>query len=190
MHQLAEHIKSLLSISDQSILTISDHVVEKHFSKKEHLLRTGDQAKEVYFILEGCVRTYVFDVHGVEHTITFSTENWWFGDLQSYLNKTAASFNIQALENTMVLSMSRDSWDYLISKVPEFVAYTRILFQNTLFAHENRILQNLSYTAQQRYQHFLRNHPDLSQRVSQKHIASYLGITPEFLSVLRKKRDL
>ena len=115
-------------------------------------------------------------------------ENWWFGDLQSFINKSPASFNIQALEETTVLSISRKSWDILLNEVPEFVVYTRVLFRNTMFSHENRILQNLSYTAEERYRYFLEEYPNLSLRISQKQMASYLGITPEFLSMLRRKK--
>ena len=165
-----------------------DKIVEKRFSKKEHLLYSDDYAKEVYFILSGCTRTYILDYNGVEHNISFAMENWWFGDLQSFINKTPASQNIQALEDTLVLSINQENWEILIAEVPEFVYYTRILFRNTMFAHENRILQNLSFTAAERYNTFLKDYPNLSQRISLKNIASYLGITPEFLSMLRSRK--
>ncbi|MEM6721990.1 MAG: Crp/Fnr family transcriptional regulator [Bacteroidota bacterium] len=188
MNELSKHIQSILSIPNDRLSLILDTTVEKQFAKKEHLLHEGAYAKEVYFILKGCVRTYIYDLNGVAHNITFSMENWWFGDLQSYINATPASFHIQALEETTALSISKEDWDFLLQEVPEFSVYTRILFRNTMFSHENRILQNLSFTAEERYNSFLKTYPNLSQRISQKHIASYLGITPEFLSMLRKKR--
>ncbi|MEM9078160.1 MAG: Crp/Fnr family transcriptional regulator [Bacteroidota bacterium] len=188
MNQLAEHIKSIVAISDEQLVKLCDRFVEKRFSKKEHVLHITNQVNEVYFILKGCVRTYVHDLNGVEHNITFSMEDWWFGDLQSYIKKTPASFTIQALEDLTVLAISRENWNVLLQEIPEFVEYTRVLFRNTMFSHENRILQNLSYTAEERYRYFLENYPNLSQRISQKHIASYLGITPEFLSMLRRKK--
>ncbi|MEM6320093.1 MAG: Crp/Fnr family transcriptional regulator, partial [Bacteroidota bacterium] len=116
-------------------------------------------------------------------------EDWWFGDLQSFINNTSACFSIQSLEKTKVLSIDKASWDYLLREIPEFIIYTRILFRNTMFSHENRIFQNLSYTAEERYDYFLEKYPTLSQRISQKHIASYIGITPEFLSMLRAKKS-
>lgn len=188
MNQLSNHIKSIISISDSRLELLHDKFDKNTFFKKEHLLQAKSKTHEVHFILSGCVRTYIYDLNGVEHNITFSIENWWFGDLQSFINKTPASFNIQALEETTVLSISRKNWDILLNEIPEFVDYTRILFRNTMFSHENRILQNLSYTAEERYQYFLQNYPNLSQRISQKHIASYLGITPEFLSMIRRKK--
>lgn len=167
---------------------VLDKFVEQHFSKKEHLLYFNAYSKKLFFTSTGCLRTYVTDFNGVEHNISFSTENWWSGDLQSFLNKEPANCNIQALDNSIVLSVNQKSWDYLIKEIPEFVSYTRILFRNNMFSQQNRIVQNLSFTAKERYDYFLKEYPDLSQRISQKHIASYLGITPEFLSMLRNSR--
>ena len=128
------------------------------------------------------------DYNGIEHNISFAIENWWLGDLQSFINNAPANQNIQALEDTVTFSINQEDWNSLIKEIPEFVYYTRLLFRNTMFTHENRILQNLSFTAEERYLYFLNNYPDLSRRISQKHIASYIGITPEFLSMLRAKR--
>ena len=188
MEKIAQHLKSTVSITDKHLSLILDKFVEKRFSKKEHILYAENFANEVYFTLQGCQRMYILDNNGLEHNIVFSVENWWFGDLQSFINKTPACFNIQALEDTVVLSINKKNWEYLIKNIPEFIVYTRILFRNTMFSHENRIFQNLSYTAQQRYEYFLKKYPNLSQRISQKHIASYIGITPEFLSMLRNKK--
>lgn len=190
MNKLIQHIKSLVSISDSQLSMVLNKVAEKYFSKKDHLLYINDYVKDVHFILTGCTRTYIVNQNGVEHNITFSMENWWFGDLQSFIKKTPASYNIQALEDTTVLSINQENWDILIKEVPEFANYTRILFRNTMFSHENRILQNLSFTAEERYDYFLNEYPNFTQRISQKHIASYLGITPEFLSTLRSKKKI
>ncbi|MBW1294784.1 Crp/Fnr family transcriptional regulator [Aquimarina litoralis] len=187
MQEITNHIKSIVSISDQKLSIILNKLTLKEFSKKEHLLNINQYTKEVYFIVKGCTRTYVYDLNGVEHNITFAMENWWFGDLQSFIKETPASFNIQALEPTTTLSISKGNWDYLVKEIPEFAMYTRVLFRNTMFSHENRILQNLSFTAEERYSFFLKKYPNLAQRISQKHMASYLGITPEFLSMLRNK---
>ena len=188
MDKLISHIKSLISISDQQLDTVLDKLVEKQFSKKEHLLYVDHYAHEVFFTLSGCVRTYVSDLNGVEHNLSFAAENWWFGDLQSFLNHTLAIHNIQALENTVVLSISQAKWQVLVQEVPEFVNYLSILFRNAMFSQQNRIVQSLSLTAEERYGIFLKEYPNLSQRISQKHIASYLGITPEFLSMIRSKK--
>ncbi|MEM7298257.1 MAG: Crp/Fnr family transcriptional regulator, partial [Bacteroidota bacterium] len=128
------------------------------------------------------------DFNGAEHNMSFAVENWWSGDLQSFLNQERATCNIQALEESIVLSINQENWNTLVKEVPVFVSYTRVLFRNKMFAQQNRIVQSLSLPAKERYQLFLEEYPDLSQRIPQKHIASYLGITPEFLSMLRAKR--
>ncbi|MBD0401191.1 Crp/Fnr family transcriptional regulator [Flammeovirga sp. EKP202] len=188
MHNLSKHIKELISISDEHLDEILGKFNEKVFQKREHILQQDAKVDEVYFIMSGCVRTYVYDLNGEEHNITFSMENWWFGDLQSFIKRNTGVYNIQALEETKVLSINNDNWNLLLQEVPAFVNYTRILFRNTMFTQENRILQNLSYTAAERYDFFLKKYPNLSQRISQKHIASYLGITPEFLSMIRRNK--
>ncbi|MEM6803906.1 MAG: Crp/Fnr family transcriptional regulator [Bacteroidota bacterium] len=188
MQKLIQHIRDTVSIPEETLEIILDKLVEKHFSKKEHLLYFGNYSKHLFFILDGCLRTYVNNFNGVEHNISFAVENWWAGDLQSFLNKESAICNIQALEDSQVLSITQENWEYLIKEVPEFVSYTRVLFRNKMFSQQNRIVQNLSLTAEKRYDYFLQEYPILSQRISQKHMASYLGITPEFLSMLRSRK--
>lgn len=187
MDTLFNHIKSYVSISDKELSELKHCMKEETYQKNDHLLKANDYAKQVHFIIEGCVRTYIIDYNGNEHNISFSKEDWWFGDLNSFIRNKPASFNIQALESLNVLSLNKDKWDYLLNEIPNFVIYTRLLFRNTMFAHEERILQNLSFTAEQRYKYFIKKHSELLQRISQKQIARYLGVTPEFLSLLRKK---
>lgn len=188
MNQLISHIQSLISISNDQLEVVLSKLVERRFAKKEHLLYVNNQAQEVFFTITGCTRTYVLDFNGLEHNLSFAIENWWFGDLQSFLNNAPAIHNIQALEETTLLSISQENWRLLIDEVPEFVNYLNILFRNSMFAQQRRIVQNLSLTAEERYSLFLKEYPKLSQRISQKHIASYLGITPEFLSMIRSKK--
>lgn len=189
MEKLKQHIKSFVAISDADLSLITDSMQRRHYAKKDHLLQLDAYAQEVFFVLKGCARTYILDYNGIEHNISFSMEDWWLGDLQSFIHKTPASYSIQALEDSVVLAINQRNWDQLIETVPSFVGYTRLLFRNTMFAHERRILHSLSLTADQRYAFFLEEYPQLSQRISQKHIASYLGITPEFLSMLRKRKQ-
>lgn len=188
MEKLIQHINNTIPISDDHLTWVLEKFKEQHFSKKEHLLHFGNYSKQLFFTSTGCLRMYVTDFNGVEHNISFAIENWWSGDLKSFLNKEPAICNIQALEDSIVYSINQENWDALIKEVPEFVSYTRVLFRNKMFSQQNRIVQNLSFTAKERYESFLQEYPNLSQRISQKHIASYLGITPEFLSMLRKRK--
>ncbi|MEM9544869.1 MAG: Crp/Fnr family transcriptional regulator [Bacteroidota bacterium] len=188
MEQLIEHIQNTTLLSIENKELFFDRFIMKEFSKREQLLFSGNHSFDLYFVEKGCLRTFVTDYNGVEHNISFSIENWWAGDLQSFLNKESAVYSIQALENTTVLAINKTNWDYLVEKVPAFLGYTRVLFRNHIFSQQNRISQNLSFTAMERYDYFQQNYPDQFQRISQKHLASYLGITPEFLSMLRKKK--
>ncbi len=188
MDKLAQHIKSQVTITDDTMGPILSKFSEKHYNKKEHLLQFDSISNYEFFVTSGCLRTYIVDYNGVEHNIFFSIENWWSGDLQSFIDRTPASYSIQALENTTVLAISHESWKILINEVPEFLKYSRGLFRNAVIAQQNRIVQNLSFTAKERYQYFIEHYPNLVQRIAQKHIASYLGITPEFLSMLRNKK--
>jgi CRP-like cAMP-binding protein len=189
MKKLAQHIKSQVTISDKAMGVVLGKFSEKHYNKKEHLLHFDSISNYEFFVTSGCVRTYIIDYNGVEHNVFFSIENWWSGDLQSFINSTPATYSIQALENTTVLAISQENWKILINEVPEFLKYSRVLFRNAVIAQQNRIVQNLSFTAKERYQFFIEHYPNLVQRIAQKHIASYLGITPEFLSMLRNKKN-
>ncbi|MEM7160903.1 MAG: Crp/Fnr family transcriptional regulator [Bacteroidota bacterium] len=188
MKALEDHIMQSCSIDKSELALICRKFREKSVSKNVHFLEIGEGVKEVYFIISGCVRTYIYDYEGVEHNISFSMEDWWFGDLQSFIKNSPASFSIQALEDCKVLSINKSDWDFLIAESSNFSTYTRTLFRNTLFAQENRIVQNLSYSAEERYHKFMKDYPKLSQRIAQKQIARYLGITPEFLSMIRRRQ--
>jgi len=156
--------------------------------RKGFLLRANEVCKNESFITKGCLRTYTIDDAGLEHTLMFATEDWWTGDLYSFLTQQPSSLMIDATEDTTILQISRANLEQLYQKVPKFERFFRIMFQNAFIAQQERIKQNLSFTAEQRYCQFLDKWPDLEQRLSQKQVASYLGITPEFLSMIRRKQ--
>jgi CRP-like cAMP-binding protein len=133
------------------------------------------------------LRTYTIDENGFEHILMFAIEDWWTGDLYSFPTRKPSNHFIDALEDTEILQISKPNLDKLFEQVPKFERFYRILFQNALIAQHERINQNLSFTAEQRYLHFIKKYPEVEQRISQKHVATFLGITPEFLSMLRKK---
>ena len=159
----------------------------KKLRRKEFLLRQGDTCKTENFIVKGCVRTYTIDENGFEHIVMFGIEDWWVGDLYSFLTQSPATYFIDALEDTEVLQISKSNLDQLFERVPKFERFFRLILQNAFIAQQQRINQNLSYTAEQRYLDFITKQPNLEQRLSQKQVAAYLGITPVFLSMIRKK---
>ncbi|HEY0056220.1 MAG TPA: Crp/Fnr family transcriptional regulator [Pedobacter sp.] len=159
----------------------------KKFKRKEFLLRQGDICKMETFIVKGCVRTYTLDENGFEHIVMFGTEDWWVGDLYSFLTQSQATYYIDALEDTEVLQISKSDLDKLYERVPKFERFFRLILQNAFIAQQQRINQNLAFTAERRYLHFIEKYPKLEQRIPQKQVAAYIGITPVFLSMLRRK---
>jgi CRP-like cAMP-binding protein len=155
--------------------------------RKEFLLKPGEISRTENFINKGCLRTYTVDDNGFEHILMFAIEDWWTGDLNSFLNQSPATYYVEALEDTEVIQYTKEDLDRLFEKVPKFERFYRIALQKSLIGLHQRISQNLSLTAEQRYINFQKKYPHLLERLSQKQIAAYLGITPIFLSMLRRK---
>ena len=159
----------------------------KSLKRKGYLLRQGEICKTENFIVKGCMRTYTIDHNGFDHILMFGIEDWWVGDLFSFLTKTTSNYFIDALEDTEVLQITKENLDLLYEKVPKFERFFRVIIQNAFIAQQRRINQNLSYTAEQRYLDFIKCFPFMEQRIPQKQIAAFLGITPVFLSMLRRR---
>ncbi len=160
---------------------------EKTLKKKEILLRPGEIARYDYFTTKGCLKIYTIDENGTEHIAMFAIKDWWSGDLASFITQQPAKYFIQAIEDSEVLLMPKENYDLLFEKIPKFERFYRILYQRSLVSHIQRSDQNISLNAEDRYRQFLKKYPSLRNRISQKNIAAYLGVTPEFLSLLRKK---
>jgi CRP-like cAMP-binding protein len=135
----------------------------------------------------GCLMAYYTDSDGVERVLQFATTSWWTGDLHSFTKHEPSIYSTRALVDSEVLLMTVNGLNSLLERVPKFEKYFRILFQNSLVAHQQRIMQSISFTAEQRYESFRERYPTLEQFVPQKYIASYLGVTPEFLSKIRRR---
>ena len=155
--------------------------------KHTQLLKEGDICRNIYFVIKGCLRIYNKDDRGEEHNILFCPENWWTVDIASFSNQTAAFYAIDALEDTEVLYASYQTLEQLYIDVPKLERFFRILVQNGFYVYQQRITSNLSKDAEERYKLFQKRYPGLELRIAQKHIASYLGITPVFLSMIRSR---
>ena len=157
------------------------------------MLKEGDVARYQFFVVKGCLRTYTIDSGGKEHALMFAPEDWWCsGDLYSFLSGQKSINNLDALESTALLQISKDNLEILYQRAPKFERFFRVLFQNAFVFHQNRINTNLSQPAEGRYDLFTKTYPNLESRIPQKYIASYIGVTPEFFSqmkanMLRKK---
>ncbi|MEM6630478.1 MAG: Crp/Fnr family transcriptional regulator [Bacteroidota bacterium] len=190
MHlSLQTHLLTYDIFTEEQLTKIVSFFEKKVFKKKELIVRKGDVTHHVFFINRGCVRLFLIDYAGKEHTILFGTEGYWMGDLQGFIYESLASYTYQAIEDTEVLAISKSSWDKLMQEEPGFVKYVSILFRNGLIEQQNRIVEFFTLTAEERYERFIQTRPKLLNRVPQKYIATYIGITPEFLSQIRKKRS-
>ena len=159
----------------------------KSFATGKFLLREGDICRYESFITKGCLKTYYLDEDGIEHIVDFLVEEWWADDLYSFFTETASKSNIKAIENTDVVQISKNNLELLYQKIPKFERFFRILFQKAYISQRDQINLILSAPAKERYILFLKQKPYSITRFSQKDIASYLGITPQFLSALKKK---
>lgn len=157
----------------------------KRLKKKQYLLQEGDVSRYEYFVNKGCLRTYSIDEKGQEHIIQFAIEDWWTGDMYSFLTQTPARYTIDALEDAELFCLDKPSLEELYIKVPKFEKFFRHLLQNAFIAVQRRIIESMSLTADERYCRFIENYPLMEQRLPLKQIASYLGITPESLSRIR-----
>ncbi len=193
-NQCVMHFDLLLSNISRSIYLTSEETAffssllhSKSIPTGAFLLREGDVCKYQTFITKGCLKTYYLDENGVEHIIDFLVEEWWADDLHSFFTGTAATSNIKAIEDTETLQISKNNVELLYQKVPKFERFFRILFQHAYIAQRDQINLMLSATAEERYLLFLKKKPYAEKRFSQKDIASYSGVTPQFLSKLKKK---
>lgn len=132
--------------------------------------------------------TYYTDPSGNDHVIQFSTAGWWTADLHSLTQNQPSIYSTRALADSEIFLLPKIRLEELVERYPVFERFFRIMFQNSLVTHQHRIVQAFSFTAEQRYEHFQQKYPQLEQFVPLKYIASYLGITPEFLSKIRRKR--
>lgn len=185
--KLIDHLLKHVSIDKREAEIILSSFTTRHFKKKDLLLRAGEICRVESFVVRGCFRTFTIDENGYDRTLVFSVEDWWTGDMLSFLTAKPSMYSIEALEDAEILQISKERLEKLYLEVPKLERYFRLLVQNAYISQLERINTGLSQTAEQRYLLFLENYPGFAQRIPQKYIASFLGITPEFLSMLRRK---
>ncbi|GEO11666.1 Crp/Fnr family transcriptional regulator [Segetibacter aerophilus] len=161
--------------------------IPKKLRKKQYLLQQDDVCKYTAFVEKGAMRAYTTDDKGSEHIVQFALEGWWISDIYSFLTGEPSIYNIEALEDVELLLLTRPKDEEMLQKVPKMERYFRILSQKSLVAMQRRLIGSLSQSAEEKYTRLVTTYPDIIQRVPQHMIASYLGITPETLSRIRKQ---
>lgn len=184
---LRTHIEKRVNLTDEEFATIFKFFIPKKLRKKQFLLNEGEVCKHISFVNSGCLRQYTIDNKGVEHIIQFAIEDWWVSDLHSFLSGKPATDNIDALEDSEVLLLEKSARDELLNSCPKMEKFFRILIEANHVATNQRISDSLSTSAEERYLNFIKTYPKIFEQVPQNQIASYLGITPQSLSRIRKE---
>lgn len=186
--KIRAYFERSVPITDEQFEFIKTQFAPRKVKKGEFLVREGEISKFGIFVASGCLRTYTIDGTGKEHILQFSVEDWWTGDRNGMVSGTPASCFIDALEDSEVLLFNNDALQKLMEYIPGVAAqYARGLQKHTA-ATDERLSASMSASAEERYENFLRTYPSIAQRVPQHMIASYLGISPETLSRIRKQR--
>lgn len=174
-------------LSEDEKLVIEAHMKPRRFRKKQYFLQEGDICKYTGFIVKGSARTFSVDKDGNENILKLSVENWWLADFESFYHLTPSQYNIQAIEDLEVLQVTNAQVEEFFKPIPAFSAMMEVIKQNNAIANQNRMQAVIRYTAEERFSDFVNNYPHFLQRFPQNMIASYLGLSPETLSRLRKK---
>jgi CRP-like cAMP-binding protein len=185
--KLRAYIERNFHLSDDDYAFMQKQFQPKTIRKSEFLLREGEVCKYGAFVVKGCLRSYTVDNKGREHVIQFAPEEWWIGNQESIRSGTPSSYFIDAIEDTDALLVDRPSFEKILHDIPAFATSFQIGIQKHANAKDQRIIAALSESAEERYIGFLEKYPSIAQRVPQHMLASYLGISPETLSRIRKQ---
>ncbi|GAB4050013.1 Crp/Fnr family transcriptional regulator [Spirosoma litoris] len=186
--RLQTHIDRLVDLTESEFAQLKTFFIPKKLRRKQYILQEGDLCKYISFVEKGLLRTYTVDAKGTEHIVQFAPEGWWTSDMYSYLTGERSQYNIEALEDSELLLLDRSNMERMLESIPKLERFFRIMLQNNYIATHRRVVSSLSQSAEENYTEFVQRYPDIVQRVPQHMIASYLGITPAFLSRIRARK--
>lgn len=185
--KLIECIREKVDLSEDDIEIIKRSFIPKKVRKRQYILNAGDVCQYITFVDKGMLRSFTVDGEGTEYVVQFAIEGWWISDVGSFISGKEALYNIEALEDCELLHLNKSTMDELVNQVPVMERFFRLLMQNNIVALQRRVVAYMSLSAEEKYLKLMDVAPDIMQRASQQHIASYLSITPETLSRVRKK---
>ena len=184
---LIEYFHKLLPLDEEEMAAVDRFFKLRKVKRRQFILQEGGVSVVNTFVIEGCFRMFMVDENGKEHNLQFAIENWWIGDIGSFHSEEPSRLYIEALEHSTILQIAKEEQLKLFVEFPKFNRIFRVLTENALVSAQRRILHNISSTAEERYLDFVERYPYFFHRISNVQIASYLGMTPEFLSTIRKK---
>ncbi|MDB5008495.1 MAG: hypothetical protein JWP45_2888 [Mucilaginibacter sp.] len=182
---LVNNISKYIQLNEAEKEILFGYLKSKTIKRREFILNEGEICKYSVFVTSGCLRGFTVDKNGVEHVLGFAPPDWWIADMYSLISQKPGILNIEALEDTEAILLSKANQEKLYREVPKFERFFRILTENSLVANQQRIVDNMSLTAEERYSVFCKRYPTLIDHLPQKQIASYIGVTPEFFSRMR-----
>jgi len=189
MHpNLIKNIRRYIELNDDEVLVLLKYIKPLHFNKKEYLLTEGQVCRSIYFVEKGCLRMFFIDNKSVEQITQFALEGWWLADYFSFMDNKSSEYFIQTIEKSEILSIDKLLFEELLKELPQMERYFRIIMQKAVAASQLRIKYMYELSKEEFYLHFATSFPEFIQRVPQYMVASYLGLTPEYVSELRKKK--
>ena len=187
MKSILENISKHISLTLEEEQLFLSKIEVQHFKAKTILHNAGEICKHSYFVNSGLLRSFNINDNIVEHVLHFACEGWWIGDMYSLLSQKPGNLFIEVLEDSEVVLLSKENQEQLYFEIPKLERFFRILTENSLVAHQERLMDNLSLSAEDRFEKFCKKYPTLIQKVPQKQIASYIGVTPEFFSKMKSR---
>ncbi len=187
MNLLLDTIARYVTLTPEEQERVVSATEFQSYKAKSILLKEGEICLHSYFVIKGILRSYTIDENGVEHVVSFASPGWWIADMYSYLSQRPGQLYIETNEDSEVILLSKENQERLYDEVPKMERFFRILIENSLVANQQRLIDNLSFTAEARYDKFTKKHPDLIHCLPQKQIASYIGVTPEFFSKMKAR---
>jgi CRP-like cAMP-binding protein len=182
-----QKLNEKLTFTQEEQELIKTYLTPKKIRKKQYLLQEGDVCKIIAFVEKGALRAYSIGEKGAEHIIQFALEGWTISDLYSFMTSEPATYNIDALEDSELVLISKSAQEELLKRVPKYESYMRMQLTGAYLAMQKRLTSIISLPLEERYNNFISIYPNIVQRVPQHMIASYMGLTPETLSRVRKK---
>ncbi|WP_291865134.1 Crp/Fnr family transcriptional regulator [Maribacter sp.] len=184
---LLDYINKYINLTVEEEAILLAKIVHRNYLKDQYIVQQGDICKSANFIISGCTKTFYTNLEGQEHIVMFSIEDWWTSDLGSFITQKPADFNVQCIERTQLIQFTYDNLEELYIEIPKLERLFRKIVERAFVASQKRIIRNFSLTAKERYLIFKENYPKIEQRIPQYMIASYLGITKEFLSKIKNQ---